>query len=210
MIKNVIFDVDGTLFDTAESIADAYEQTLKDYNFNIYNVRKKIVEGIGTTPQIFFKNLLPIDDDLAQKMTDHYRALYRDKFLGNAKMYPGIKELLNNLKVNSYSTYIVTNKRQDCIDGLIDIFNLKDLFLGIYGATPTTLKKVETLNKCIELNGLNKEETVLVGDSDNDKHAADASGIHFVGVNYGYGFKDQKDFLDRPSDMMLALSKYVM
>lgn len=195
MCKTVIFDVDGTLFDSSEGIKESIRYTLVNQNIEMLS-EKELNEFVGFSPLFgAFKHFCKLDDNLAQTCCEIYRKYYKDeKAYKQSQVYEGIYELLETLKTQGYKLGVATYKRQDYAVDLMKHFGFDKYFTSICGAdNENKLKKFDILQNCMQELGNNKKETILIGDSYHDGLAAAQMGVGFIGVTYGFGFKTKEE-----------------
>ena len=189
----VIFDLDGTLIDSSEGIVHAVTATIEELGYESLSV-EFIESCIGP----------PIGDSIGSKVGytkeqiarfyEVFRPIYKSKYLMECTVYPGIFELLNGLRDCGVKTAIATNKREDYTKTLLDDLGLSPMFDVIEAMDMEgKLTKTDLVRDCMSKLTCSSRETVMVGDADSDLKAAEACGIDFVGVRYGFGFRDGRD-----------------
>ena len=188
-IKVVIFDFDGVLADTGADIAGAIKATQEHFGLEPWD-QKKILSFVGHGA----KNL--VDNTLAEAGEERlgealkwYCDYYIDHTTVHTRLYPGVREFLELLKVKKISACVLTNKPERQTRKILDELGAIDLFDIIVG--PESIGKLkpdpEGINYCLEKLGLDKEEAVMVGDSYSDILTGQAAGTHTCGVLYGIG-----------------------
>ena len=189
--KLVIWDIDGTLLDTSIGLLDAYKYTIKFLKLPEKS-DQEILSYIGPTPQNIFKKYFNMNDKDAQIATDIFREHYKTHDLFKASVYDGIYDIMESLKKNKVKQAIATNKRQDYAIDICKHFNFDKYCFPIYGSdnfNKTT--KAESILKCLKtLNITNLSCAIMIGDTEQDQIAAKTAGIDFLGINYGFGFKN--------------------
>ena len=189
--RAVIFDLDGTLVDSSDGIIRATEEAidiLKYPEMSPAEIRSYIGPPIGNS--IIERNGLGADD--LKEFNKIFRSIYKNKYLMNTTVYPGIMELLSDL--NDRFVGIATNKRIDYTMVLLDNLEMSaycDIVEGL--DMDGTLSKKDLIEKCVESSGESRENIVMVGDTTSDMNAAKECGIDFIGVTYGFGFKCSND-----------------
>ena len=119
-----------------------------------------------------------------------FRPLYKSKYLMECEVYPGIVDLLKDLRNKGIRTAIATNKREDYTKTLLDNLGLSQYFDYIEAMDMAgKLKKSDLIEICISKSACPKDDVVMIGDADSDLNAAKACGIDFIGVRYGFGFR---------------------
>jgi haloacid dehalogenase superfamily, subfamily IA, variant 1 with third motif having Dx(3-4)D or Dx(3-4)E len=191
MYRTVIFDLDGTLVDSSDGIIRATEEALDILKYPAMShaeIRSYIGPPIGNS--IIERNGLGADD--LEEFNRVFRDIYKNKYLMNATVYPGIMELLSDL--NDRFIGIATNKRIDYTLVLLENIRISEYCDVVEGLDMKgTLKKKDLIEKCAEASGENRERIVMIGDTASDMNAAKEYGIDFIGVTYGFGFKCADD-----------------
>lgn len=194
MIKNIFFDLDGTLVNTVGDLTVA-TNTMREY-FNLEPISKDIVENIvGQGYPTTVRKVLALDFDdenyiesIADKGVKIVSQTYKSLNSTNSIVYPGVFETLDYLKQQSIKMAIVTNKHQnDAIQSLTHL-KLIDYFEIIVGGDSTSSYKPypEPLLFAIDKLNAKPEESLMVGDSINDYLCAKEANIKTILVNYGY------------------------
>ena len=198
MIKNVIFDLDGTLLDTSEGILLSVEHTVKELGYGELTLEQKL-SFIGPPVQVSLKRLYGLSDEEAQMGAGVFREFYKDRALLKAKPYEGIYELCRTLKNRGIGMAVATYKREDYAVKLLKHYDFDRYCNPMHGAdNNNVLKKEDIVMMCVNEMGAGKEECVLIGDTDNDARGAKEAGIPFIAVTYGFGFKSRDDLKDYP------------
>ena len=198
MIKNVIFDLDGTLLDTSEGILLSVEHTVKELGFKELTLEQKL-SFIGPPVQNSLKRLYGLSDRDAQKGAEIFREYYKEEALLMAEPYDGIFTLCETLKNNGVRMAVATYKREDYALKLLCAKGFDRYCDPMHGADNNNiLKKEDIIIMCVDEMGVQKEECVLIGDTDNDAKGAMQAGIPFIGVTYGFGFRSRDDLKEYP------------
>lgn len=188
----VLFDLDGTLLDTSPGIISALKNTL-DYLDLPKIADEKLLEFIGPPKGDFFMEEYNMPREKALEAHKKYHEFSAKQSLFQAEIYDYIPQLLIYLKSNNYLTAVATNKNHRHTMKILSHFGLAKYFDVINGADDAgTLKKIDTILKCLlQLNiNCDHKNTVLIGDSSYDAIGSKKAGIDFIGVTYGYGFKN--------------------
>ncbi len=194
MIKRyraILFDLDGTLLDSAEGILDATRYTLSHYGHEIPEERV-LRRFIGPPVQDGFRQYLSLDPPCASRYADTFRAYYRAHALFLARPFSGVCRMLDALRADGIPLAVATYKREDYARELLAHFDLARRFDVIRGADAAgRLDKTEIMCRALdELDVSVGEDTLMVGDSIHDARGASELGVDFVGVTYGYGFEN--------------------
>lgn len=201
----VIFDVDGTLLDTAEGVVEAVKRTVCGESLEMPS-DEVLRTFIGPPIQNSFQKTYGFEQERVQQLAVMFRNHYKeDDCLLKAEPYEGIHEVCQSLMREGIRIGIATYKRQDYAERIVRQFGFGAYTDDIYGAdNENRLKKVDIIRLCLErMNCEDLGKAVMVGDSDNDAVGAEAVGIDFIGVTYGFGFKSRQD-VDRYSNVGCA------
>ncbi len=188
---NLILDVDGTLWDTTEVVAGAWNAAARADGRTRADIDAKRLKGLFGKPMDEIASLLFGDvDRQAQKDLLHacvrleHEALQKEE---RELCYPEVQETFRKLAAAGKKLFIVSN----CQCGYIELFLAKS-GLGKWVSDTecfgnTGLSKGENISLLMERNGLCAEQTAYVGDTLGDFEAAEAAGISFIFAAYGFG-----------------------
>jgi phosphoglycolate phosphatase len=189
MIKNVFFDLDGTLTDPMHGITNCINYSLQKLE-RPTRPKAELIEFIGPPLRQSYPAILATDDeDLIEKAT----ALYRERFSGigiyENELYDGVAELLAELKMDLLRLFVVTSKPTIYSKRIIEHFGLSAYFDNVFG--PELNGRFDDKTKLIEYilkdHNLSPSETIMVGDREADIIAGKLNGTQTIGVTYGYG-----------------------
>jgi phosphoglycolate phosphatase len=187
--KTIVFDVDGTLFDTKPGIFDALENAFDYFGIGLFDrdIGDRYIGPPIIDSMVRFHELSYME---AERFTRYYRKTYLESYIGKSKLYDGIRELLHRLKMENYNLAIATNKTYAQVEKL---FSLGEIPISDFRQLKTALEngricKTEMLLQIADAYG-DKESIVMIGDTNRDLTAANEASVDFIGVTYGYGFK---------------------
>lgn len=191
----ILFDLDGTVFDTAETILNSLKATV-----NNAGLRKLTQEEIDTFigPPIIdslHRYYPELSDEEIDNLTKEYRKYYIDHELLNAKPFKHIPEVITTLKKNGYKIALATYKLMKCVTPLFDHYDMTKYFDTLRGSiNEKGLTKTDIMRFAIEDCKVNDYEKVcMIGDTEHDLRGAINLNVYFIGVNYGAGFKGLTD-----------------
>lgn len=188
VIKNVIFDLDGTLLNTAPGLKEAILYTVNQLGYEEPN-EESLFTFIGPPIQNSFINYYGSDETEAQRAADIFRAYYKDISLLKADPYEGIFDLLEELNRVGIITAVATYKREDYALKLLKAFNFDAYCKSMHGGDNfNKLTKSDIIQICMDEIGATRENTLYVGDTNGDLKGAKGVGIKFVAATYGFGF----------------------
>lgn len=209
MIKLVIFDLDGTLVNSLEDIADATNNALKDMGYPIHKL-SEFNHFVGDGVLQLCERALPDDaKERALELQKGFSAYYSKNSTAKTVPYDGINEMLEKLKINGIKLAVASNKVHDFSVSIVKDF-FGDTFDIILGNTPERPKKPNPIiiDDILSYAGVEKDEAIMVGDSDIDIMTADNAGIASIGCVWGYrGRKELEEagadyMADTPSDIV--------
>lgn len=200
--KVILFDLDGTLINSAPDLAVAVNHMLQKLNRNTFS-EEAIDMWVGNGAQILVRRALSgqsaIDENLDPSLVENALNIFLDfygKNLCNATVaYPNVFDTLLSLKDKNYRLAIVTNKPFAFIEPILEGLGMSDLFEFFLGGDSLAEKKPSPsplLHVCNTLE-VEVKACVMVGDSKNDILAANACGMQSVGVTYGYNYGEKID-----------------
>ncbi|MBN2411281.1 HAD family hydrolase [candidate division KSB1 bacterium] len=212
-IKLIIFDLDGTLVHTAQDVHDSVNLTLKEMGLPKVTF-EQTKKALGPGPAFFSKIILGEDNTHRfDEYRDIFRPIYLERCLYKTKPFPGITELLK--KLSDYKLAVATNKPSNSTNLILDGLNLKSYFHLIVGADLVEHTKPHPdmiYYICSELQ-VPPQETMLIGDTDNDILAANSSGAYSCLAGWGYSSDKENlsiisDFhIDQPQDVLEILER---
>ena len=190
MKQLVIFDLDGTLLDTSAGIIHCYNETAR--HFGAAPADKARFQGIiGGPLKAGFEKLYGLGDATADQAVAHYRVLYEQTGMRMYDIYPGIADLLAQLREAGVQTAVATLKLEKFAKIMLAEAGL--VFDAIFGEDGTGLSKAHLLQQAMARLGMSPGQSLLVGDSIYDAQGAQQAGLDFIAVTYGWGFANRDD-----------------
>ena len=186
MFDCILFDFDGTVFDTVEGITKSVRYALNKVGLDAELESLRCFAGPPLADK--FMEVCGFDRAAAEQAVRDYRERYRPIGMNECCVFPGIKELLEKLRAAGKTVGIATSKPQELAEELLRRENMLGLFQVICGSRPdgNDSAKWQVVQRAMELCGAVKENTILVGDTKYDVAGAHKVGIACVGVRYGY------------------------
>lgn len=187
MKKAIIFDLDGTLWDSSETIAKAWKETICSSPFRLDNLSAEYIKTIlGKTndeiQQILFGNLSPTDSSKLLTKCQESENIFIQK--EGATLFENVPQVLNKLSEN-YDLYIVSNCQSGYIEAFLTYYNLNNLFIDIECSGNTGLHKAENIALIMERNSI--KHAIYIGDTQKDFDATSQNNLDFVYAKYGFG-----------------------
>jgi len=189
-IDLIIFDLDGTLVDSRDDIANAVNFTLKKIGLKEKSI-SEISSYIGTgIEDLIGKSLGNKQEVLLTRALSVFEKYYRKHSTDNSVLYPNVKEILEYFK--NKRKVIVTNRNYEFALIALNKLGIYDYFENVVGGDDIGCMKPSSCPLDISMNRLNtnKEEAIIVGDMDIDIVAGKKAGIITCGVTYGIGKKE--------------------
>ena len=187
-IKNVLFDLDGTLTDPAEGITNALMHAQRRLGRPV-SPREDLFVFIGPPLIETFMSEWGLSREESQQALVYYREHFGTKGLFENVPYEGIGDCLARLKEAGLRLFVATSKPEPLSLRILEHFDLIKYFEAVAGSTmdEQRTKKGEVIAYALKTFDLRPEETVMVGDRKHDVLGARENGVPCVGVLYGYG-----------------------
>jgi phosphoglycolate phosphatase len=210
--KAVLFDLDGTLIDTVDDIGDAANRVLSNRGFPTHSIstyRLFIGEGV----RMLFTHALPEESrnqDFITACIEEFIEDYRCNYNVKTKLYDGVPELLDILKLRGLKLAILSNKHgpitKDCVAFFLSEWNF-DVVLGQYDSVPRKPDPQGALEVAQRL-AIPPSNFIYLGDTAIDMKTAVSAGMFPVGVLWGFrSLKELKEngarvVIDKPMQLM--------
>lgn len=188
-IEHVLFDLDGTLTDSRLGITRCWAHVLTAFGLAVPAL-PMLEAQIGPPTRVVARELLGTDDPAR---IEHAVRLYRERYstvgLFENEVYAGIPALLAQLVAAGYRLYVCTSKPRVYAEQIAKHFGLAAQLSGVYGPEldGTRSPKTELADYLIARERIAPAHAVLIGDRKHDIEAAHHTGMHAIGVLYGYG-----------------------
>ena len=196
MTKLVIFDLDGTLIDTREDIANACNYALEQCGYPTVPLEEyNMLVGRGIDN--LFRGALPEghkDEDMVAKMRSIFVPYYNEHKCDFTKPYEGIMEALEVLSAKGLRFAVASNKYQEGTEQLVEKFFGKYDFVRILGQRdgkpikPDPLIVAEAMEG---MPGITADEVIYCGDSDVDMQTGIGAGVRTIGVTWGFRSREE-------------------
>lgn len=197
--KGIIFDLDGTLINTLEDLADSVNEALEQMGYPTWPVeayRLKVGRGFRNLMENSVPEVVREDDRVIGQMLDYFVAAYDRRYLDKSHPYEGIDRLLDELSAKGIFLAVNSNKRTDYTEKLIDKLFHRIPFVGVFGERAGVPKKPDpagALELCGRM-GLLPEQVLYIGDSGTDMKTGKNAGMDTIGVGWGFrGFGELRE-----------------
>lgn len=183
----IIFDLDGTLADTSPGIFNSVRYAEKEMGLSPVP-DAKLREFVGPAPSKMYEDTYGLTPDDAMRATLKHREYGAEKGFCESTVYPGIRELLQDLKADGYKLAVATLKNEQTAINLLKYQGIDHFFDCVHGMdTKESNIKADILMEVIR--ECNAKKPVVVGDTWSDYIAAVKCNVEFIGVSYGFGFQ---------------------
>ena len=194
----LVFDLDGTLVDSKEDLANAVNVALE--SFDLPPLPHPVIYSyVGDGASALIRRALPTAKaDLLPEVLDRFLAYYQRHLLDTTRAYPGVVEALRKW-AGIYRMAVLTNKGVAMTQEILSGLSLDGYFFEVRGGNSFGTKKPdpEGLLHILREAGVDAQEAIMVGDSRNDVLAGKAAGALTCGVTYGLG---ASGFAEHPPD----------
>jgi len=186
MLKTILLDFDGTVFDTAEGITKSVQYSLE--KFGIYSELQDLYCFCGPPLVDMYMQKYGLSAENADKAVAYYRERYQPIGLLECEVYAGITEMIGRLRNKGYKVAVATSKPEPTALTILENKGMSNVFDLVVGSCfdGTRSAKWEVVNAAIEMLNADKETTIMVGDRKYDVIGAHKCGVKCIGVGYGY------------------------
>jgi len=193
----ILFDLDGTLVDTAPDLVIAHNHVMRKFGFQTKSVNEiKALVGMGAKTMMTktlwnaakkeLKNIK--EKNIKEKMIKEFIKFYGNNILVESKLINGAKEFLSWCKDNNISMGVCTNKQEHLAIDLLKKIGINDFFEYVAGSDTFSYCKPDSrhLTSVIEIMQGDIKKTIMIGDSEIDAKSAQNASLPFVLLKDGY------------------------
>jgi len=200
----ILFDLDGTLVNTAPDLMRAHNHVMKKYGYGerkLADIKKLAGRGSKVMLKKSIQEItersgkITKTDDVVDKMTKEFVDFYSKNIIGESTLKKGAINFLSWCKKNSISMAVCTNKQEHLSIDLLKKIKIYDFFDYVAGGNTFNHNKPNPkhLTDTIEIVGGDINKSLMVGDSETDSNAAKAANIPFVLIEDGYTEKKSNE-----------------
>ncbi len=191
-IRLVLFDLDGTLLDTAPDMLNSLNLLRMRHNLKVLSdpsLGKHISRGARGMIEA---GMPPADEATRQQYIDEFLAIYQDNLHGKTRLFAGLEKLLPLLADKGIRIGVVTNKAQRFAEPLLEAMGLSDMMHAcVYGdSLPQRKPDPEPVIEACRQAQCDPDQTVFIGDDQRDIDAGRAAGCQTVAAGWGYILND--------------------
>lgn len=193
MKQYILFDLDGTLTESAPGIINSLKYALERLGVQDYD-RAILDKFIGPPLAVSFEKFFGFKGEKCNNVVKIYREYFSEKGLFENAVYSGVEDMLDTLKSAGLKLAVATSKPEVYARRILDKFGLSKYFEVICGIPLNNehMTKAQVIARAInELGAANKQAALMVGDRDYDVAGAHQNGIECLGVTYGYGSREE-------------------
>lgn len=211
--RAVLFDLDGTLLDTLQDIADAANRVLADaglptHPFDAY--RRFVGRGVRALLERATADAKGLDDRWLDRAVQSFAATYRETWNRHTRPYAGIEELIERLRESGVLLAVLSNKPDEFTRLCVDEYFGGDVFQQVRGERVGKARKPDpgAALEIAEALGVAPSDFLFVGDSDVDMRTAVAAGMTPVGALWGFRTAEElraagaRVLLERPRELL--------
>lgn len=215
MHKAVIFDMDGTLLDSIDDMADSMNLVLERHSYSTHDIEKyKYFIGDGVHELVC--RALPkgdYEEVFIQNCMNNMKEIYGGRWAVKSKPYVGILDLLQKLGVRGTKMAVLSNKPHEFMKEIMSHFFADYSFDYVLGQRPDVPIKPDPTAalEIAEIIGVSPKECLFVGDTNTDMQTANNAGMFAVGVSWGFRERDEllkhgaQAVIDNPLDILKIL-----
>ncbi|MFD0588378.1 HAD family hydrolase [Paenibacillus sp. GCM10027627] len=198
--KAVIFDMDGTLFETDTLLVNVHERvfkTLREEGLYLAETPPvdKMLASLGMILDDLWKQVMPGASEAARQRADVLLLQYELEGLvaGEGQLYPHVKETLEALHADGIKLFVASNGLEDYVKGVALHKEIAPLFEGLYSAGEfETASKVDLVAKLMNDHGLQAGDAWMVGDRSSDVEAGKSNGLKAIACAYAQYGRDSE------------------
>lgn len=188
MTDTILFDLDGTLLNTLEDIADGVNHALRKMNFPERSL-EEIRQFVGNGVVMLIKRAVPYgtSEELINTCLNYNKEYYSTHVNEKTRPYSGILSLLEELKSKGFKVGVVSNKYDSAVKDLCRLYFSDYVTVAVGNRTGVPTKPApDCVYSAVKELGSSLCNTVFVGDSDVDVHTAHNASLSCIGVSWGF------------------------
>lgn len=189
MAKLVLFDFDGTIADSSEGIFYTSGETMRRLGLYRKIPLEQHRKFIGPPLKESFRIAYGLDERYLDDAVRIYREIYREKGDKMLAPYKGIKEAIERLRSLGYKTGVATNKSLPVVRRCLENIKMTHYFDVVSGPLEgESANKSEIIKRASQELGIAIEETIMIGDTENDRLGSEMAGSAFIAALWGFGY----------------------
>ena len=211
----VIFDLDGTLMDTLEDLADAVNEILSRNGYPVRTIREvRRIVGNGLRQTLTLCLPEGTKQEVIDRLLPEFASYYQEHCQIRTKPYDGIEDTLRGLSARGFKLAIVSNKRDEAVKKLNREYFAEYVRVAIGENESAGIRKKpapDTVYQALRELGSSREQAVYVGDSEVDRMTAENAGLPCVSVDWGFRDREELEklkpawLISRPEELLKIL-----
>ena len=211
----VIFDLDGTLMDTLEDLADAVNEILSRNGYPVRTIREvRRIVGNGLRQTLTLCLPEGTKQEVVDRLLPEFASYYQENCQIKTKPYDGIEDTLRGLSARGFKLAIVSNKRDEAVKTLNREYFAEYVRVAIGENESAGIRKKpapDTVYQALRELGSSREQAVYVGDSEVDRMTAENAGLPCVSVDWGFRDREELEklkpawLISRPEELLKIL-----
>jgi phosphoglycolate phosphatase len=213
--KAVLFDLDGTLLDTIEDLADSMNAVLTAGEYPTHPV-EAYKTFVGDGVENLARRTLPADaqdDEIVRRHVARMREEYARRWRSKTRPYDGVEDMLRALADRGLKLAVLSNKPDDTTKLCVEHFLGDHPFDVVQGVSEEVIAKPDPAGakQICQTLGLTAAEFLYLGDTNTDMETANAAGMYAVGATWGFRTPEElrrhgaKTLIDHPMEIMNLL-----
>lgn len=192
MYETILFDLDGTLIDSAEGIMNSFEYTFRKLGMPRVP-RGEMGRFIGPPLLYSFETICGLSAAEAAHAVELYREYFSTRGIFEIRVYSGMEELLQKLRAAGKKLVLATSKYELYAAKTLENIGFAGYFDFVAGSEKDGGRgtKVQVIEYAIACTGAEKSSTVMIGDRMHDTEGARAAGVDSIGVLFGFGTRTE-------------------
>ena len=190
--KYIAFDLDGTLTDPEHGLIEGFIYAFKKMGVENYGSRESLRRFIGPSLYKVWQEEFGFNETSVLEAIEKFREYYNIYGWWDNKVYPGIEDMLYEIKASGKVLLLATSKPEDTAKKIMRLFGLDKYFDFLGGAEGDNRDhKWQVLEYSMKSVGAIPSETVLIGDRMYDAEGAKKCGVASIGVLWGHGDREE-------------------
>jgi phosphoglycolate phosphatase len=196
----IAFDLDGVLYSSEPFLGEAYREAIANVNVRRPNsfprvpTTREILDHVGWPVPVILARLFPDIDATAVDLlyAETLEVICAHVARGEGILFPGVAATLAALQQSGLLLAVASNGRRRYIETVLSTYGIARHFLELITVDSGAVEdKAGVLRAYLQAYRLGPEQLVMVGDRSSDVEAAAAVGCHFIGCDYGHGYRDE-------------------
>ena len=208
MVRGVLLDVDGTLVDSNDAHARAFEEAFRQRGIEVPFDRVRRLIGMGSEKLLAEAAGLEKDGSSGRAVTERKRELFQEEYLPALKPFPRVRDLLLRMREDGLRLVAASSAEEDELKRLLEIAEAADLMDAVTSASEVERSKPDPdiVQAALEKSGCAAGEVLMLGDTPYDVEAAIQAGVRIIALRCG-GWSDEDlagavAIYDDPADLL--------